>query len=54
MITKNTNKCKENGRHAAMLEIPERVYEECQVKLEKATVKSHETIVLTLPIGGCL
>ena len=34
--------------------IPERVYEECQVKLEKATVKSHETIMLTLPIGGCL
>ena len=38
-----------------MLEIPERVYEDCQVKLEKATtVKRHETILLTLPIGGCL
>ena len=37
-----------------MLEIPERVYEDRQVKLEKATVKSHETTMLTLPIGGCL
>ena len=37
-----------------MLEIQERVYEECQIKLTKATVKSHETIMLTLPIGGCL
>ena len=37
-----------------MLEIPERVYEDCRVKLEKATVKSHETIMLTLPKGGCL
>ena len=37
-----------------MLEIPERVYEESQVKLKKATVKSHKTIMLTLPIGGCL
>ena len=54
MITEKTHKCKENGRHAVLLEIPERVYEECQVKLEKATVKSHETIMLTLPIGGCL
>ena len=54
MITEKTHKCKENGRHAAMLEIPERVYEECQVKLKKATVKSHKTIMLTLPIGGCL
>ena len=26
-----------------MLEIPERVYEECQVKLKKVTVKSHKT-----------
>ena len=51
---RKTHKCKENGRHAAMLKIPERVYEECQVKLENATVKSHETIMLTLPIGGCL
>ena len=34
-----------------MLEIPERVYEECQVKLQKATVKSHETIMLTLHRG---
>ena len=54
MITKKTHKCKENGRHAAMLKIPERADEECQVKLEMATVKSHETIMLTLPIGGCL
>ena len=52
MITEKTHKCKENGRHATMLEIPERVYEECQVKLEKATVKSLETIMLTLPLGG--
>ena len=34
-----------------MLEMPERVYEECQVKLQKATVKSHETIMLTLHRG---
>ena len=54
MITEKTNKCKENGRHAAMLEIPERAYEDCQIKLEKATVKSHEAIMLTLPTGGCL
>ena len=54
MITEKTHKCKENRRHDAMLEIPERVYEECPVKLEKAIVKSHETIVLTLPIGVCI
>ena len=53
MITERTHQCKENRRHAAMLEIPESVYEECQVKLEKATVKS-DTLTLTLPIGGCL
>ena len=35
MITEKTHKCKENGRHAAMSEIPERVYEECQVQLQK-------------------
>ena len=52
MITEKTNKCKENGRHAAMLEIPERAYEDCQDKLKKATVKSDQTIMLTLPIGG--
>ena len=52
MITENHRKCKENGRHAAMLEIPERVYEDCQDKLTKATVKSYQTIMLTLPIGG--
>ena len=51
MITAKTHKCKENGRHAAMLEIPERVYGEYQVKLEKATVKSHETIMLTTDRG---
>ena len=54
MIIDKTHKCKENGRHAAVLEVPERVYEECQVQLEKAIVKSHETIMLTLVIGGCL
>ena len=54
MITEKTHKFKENGRHAGMLEIPERVYEECQVKLKKATVKSRQTIMLTLPIGGRL
>ena len=35
-----------------MVEIPERVYEACQDKLKKATVKSYQTIMLTLPIGG--
>ena len=35
-----------------MLEIPERAYDDFQVKLEKAAVKSHETIMLTLPIRG--
>ena len=44
----------EDRRHAAMLELPERAYEDCQVKLEKATVKNHEMIMLTLPIGRCL
>ena len=29
-----------------------RVYEDCQDKLERATVKSYQTIMLTLPIGG--
>ena len=37
-----------------MLEIPERAYEDCQDKLTKATVKSYQTIMLTLPIGGAL
>ena len=54
MITENHRKCKENGRHAAMLEIPERVYEDCQDKLKKAAVNSHQTIMLTLLIGGRL
>ena len=54
MITEKTHKCKENRRHAAMLDIPERVYDDCQVKLEKAAVKSPETTMLTLPRGGCL
>ena len=54
MLTEKTHKCKENGRHPAMLEILKRVNEECQVKLKKVTAKSHETILLTLPIGGCL
>ena len=35
-----------------MLEIPERAYEDCQDKLIRATVKSYQTIMLTLPIGG--
>ena len=52
MITAKTHKCKENGRHAAMLEIPERAHEECQNKLKKATVKRAQTIMLTLSIGG--
>ena len=54
MITEKPHKCKENGRHADMLEIPERVYEECQDKLKKATVKNHETIMPILPIRGRL
>ena len=33
---KKTRKCKENGKHAAMLETPERAYEDCQDKLKKA------------------
>ena len=49
---KKTHKCKENGKHAAMLETPERAYEDCQENLKKATVKSYQTIVLTSPIGG--
>ena len=43
MITDKTHKWEEDRRHASMLEIPERVYEECQVKLKKVTVKSHKT-----------
>ena len=54
IITEKTHKCTENGRHAAMIEIPERVYDECQVKLKEVTVKSYETTRLTLRIGGCL
>ena len=49
---RKTHKCKENGRHAAMLEMPERAYEDCQDKLKKATVKSYQTIMLTSPTGG--
>ena len=52
MITEKTHKCKENGRHAATLEIPGRAYEDCQDKLKKATVKSYQTIMPTLPIVG--
>ena len=52
MITEKTHKCKENRRHAATLEMPERAYEDCQDKLKKATVKSSQMIMLTLPIGG--
>ena len=54
MITekKKKHKRKENGRHAAMLEMPERAYEDCQDKLKKATVKSYQTIMLTSPTGG--
>ena len=51
---KRSTNAKKTERHAAMLEIPQRVYEECHVKLKKATVRSHETIMLTLPIGGRL
>ena len=32
----------------------ERFYEDCQTRLETSTVKSFETIMLTLPIVGCL
>ena len=35
-----------------MFERPERVYEDGQDKLKRATVKSYQTIMLTLPIGG--
>ena len=49
---KKKHKRKENGRHAAMLEMPERAYEDCQDKLKKATVKSYQTIMLTSPTGG--
>ena len=35
-----------------MLEIRERLYEDSQVKLEKAAVKSHETIKLIIPTSG--
>ena len=52
MDHRQTNKGKEARTHVAMLEIPERVYEDCHVKLERATVKSHETTMVTIPIGG--
>ena len=52
MITNKTHKCKENGRHAATLEIPGRAYKDCFDKLKKPTVKSDQTIMLTLSIGG--
>ena len=52
MITEKAQKCKENGRHAAMLETPERAYEDGQDKLKKATVEGYQTTMLTLPIGG--
>ena len=35
-----------------MLEIPERACEDCRDKLKKATVKSYQALMLTLPIGG--
>ena len=49
---KQTHKCKEDGRHAAMSEMPERVYEDCQNKLKKATMWRAQTIMLILSIGG--
>ena len=52
MITEKTHNCKENGRHAAMSEIPERADKDCQDKLKKARVKSYPTIMLPLPIWG--
>ena len=54
MITekKQTHKCKEDGRHAAMSEMPERVYEDCQNKLKKATMWRAQSIMLILSIGG--
>ena len=42
----------EHGRHAAMLEMPERAYEDCQDKLKNATGKSYQTVMLTSSIGG--
>ena len=49
---KRSTNAKKMERHAAMLEIPERAYEDCQDKLKKATVKSYQTIMLTSPTGG--
>ena len=49
---KRSTNAKKTERHAAMLEIPERAYEDCQDKLKKATVNSYQTIMLTLPIRG--
>ena len=49
---KRSTNAKKTERHAAMLEIPERAYEDCQDKLKKATVKSYQTIMLTSPTGG--
>ena len=37
-----------------MFKMPERVYEDCQIRPERTTVKNHERIMLTQPIGGCL
>ena len=54
MITNKTHKCKENGRHAATLEIPGRAYKDCFDKLKKPTVKSDQTIMLTLPVRRSL
>jgi len=49
---KRSTNAKKTERHAAMLEMPERAYEDCQDKLKKATVKSYQTIMLTSPTGG--
>ena len=35
MITEKVHRCKENGRHAAMLGMPENAYKDCQDKLKK-------------------
>ena len=55
MITeKKKHKCKENGRHAAMLEIPERAYEDCRVSLWGDDSRSYNVpgLIPISPIHG--
>ena len=49
---KRSTNAKKTEKHAAMLEIPERDYEDCQDKLRKAKVKSDLMTMLTSPTGG--